>query len=59
MKEDGTCALSELKNCLMIKHDNTCGFCVAGYYLDQGKCVAIDVSKKIANCEYYDKNQNC
>ena len=58
-KDDGSCALSDLKNCMWIKHDNTCGYCNSGHFIGSGKCVAVDVANKITNCEYSDSNQRC
>lgn len=59
MKEDGTCAVSDQKNCQLLGQDNTCALCAPNYYVDNGKCVAVDVAKKVTNCSYYDTTQNC
>lgn len=59
MKTDNSCALTDLTNCQVIKHDNTCSLCNSNYFINNGKCVAVDVAKKVTNCSHYDANQAC
>jgi len=55
------CLTSTLTNCLILNLNGDCGQCASNYYLDAStkKCVAVETSKQVANCQYYGTAQAC
>ncbi len=55
------CLTSALTNCMTLNLNGDCGMCASNYYLDVStkKCVAVETSKQVANCQYYANGQAC